>query len=176
MLVITSLENAEAAYAAHRPSTVISLLSEDEEAPRFDGLATHDHVVLYMDEESCAAAISRAAQARANDLLKFINQWDAKGSLLIHCNRGVARSGAAAFIILCALDPDADEAEILARLRKAAPHIDPCPLFVSYADAALAREGRMLDAVEDLGPPTPALSAPTAFLPLTHPMAERADA
>ncbi|MEM6413253.1 MAG: hypothetical protein AAF720_01165 [Pseudomonadota bacterium] len=166
MLVLTSLENAQTAFAQHRPNCVVSLLSEDEETPCFRGLANDHHVKLYMDDESCATAINNAAQKRTRDLVKFINNWDRLGSIMVHCNRGVSRSAAAAFIILCALDSDTDEATIIQNLRRVAPHIDPCPLFVSYADAELSRGGKMLDALEDLGPPSPILYAPTVQLPI----------
>ena len=43
------------------------------------------------------------------DLVQFALDWDRKAPLLIHCWAGISRSTAAAFISLCALNPDADE-------------------------------------------------------------------
>ena len=52
------------------------------------------------------------------------------------------------------------------RLRAVAPHADPCPMLVTYADEILGRDGRMADAVDDLCPPSPAISAPLAMVAL----------
>ncbi len=166
MLIISSLESAVEAYRRHGPSRVISLLSEEEAIPLFPGLAPDAHLKLYVANESCALALSKAAQKRAEDIAAFARAWDGEGNILIHCKRGVARSTAAAFIILCAREPEADENALMARIRRVAPHADPCPLLVHYADEILARDGRMLDAVEDLTPPLTVLDAPAASVPV----------
>ena len=56
------------------------------------------------------------------------------------------------------------ENEIARRLRQAAPYADPCPLLVAYADEIMGRDGRMIDAIDDLPPPCPEISAPTLTL------------
>ena len=43
------------------------------------------------------------------------------------------------------------EEKIAQRMRARAPHAFPNPLLVSHADKALAREGRMIEAVRALG-------------------------
>lgn len=164
MLIVSSLAGAPEAFARYRPAWVISLLSEDEAAPPFPGLAASKHLLLYVARESCAASIARAAKDRARDLVEFAKAWDGNGDILIHCNRGVSRSPAAAFIILCVREPDVKEGALMKRLRSAAPHADPCPLFVSYADELLGREGRMADALDDTCPPCSAMPAPLAMV------------
>lgn len=166
MLIISSLERAIDAFDRHKPTRAISLLSEEEEVPVFPGMTDASHMRLYVEQESCAAAISAAAKARAHDLVEFAKNWDGQGNLLIHCKRGVARSTAAALIVLCVMEPDTPEEILLAKIRRAAPHADPCPLFVNYADDILGRNGRMIDAVEDLGPPITVISAPPATIQL----------
>ena len=167
MLIVSSLAGAAEAFARHRPKAVISLLSEEEEeAPVFQGLDPMAHLLLYVERESCSETISKAATARARDIVDFVRRWDGDGDILIHCNRGVSRSTAAAFIILCMREPQTPEAELMKRLRAAAPHADPCPLLVTYADEILGRDGRMADAVDDLCPPCPAISAPVAMVKL----------
>lgn len=153
MLIVSSLAGAPEAFAKQRPGMVISLLSEEEAAPDFPGLAATSHLLLYVERESCAETISRAARQRAKQIIDFVSGWNGAGDLLVHCNRGVSRSTAAAFIVLCMREPSASEAGLMKRLRTAAPHADPCPLLVSYADEILARDGRMIDAVDDLSPP-----------------------
>ncbi len=164
MLIVSSLAGAAQAFREQAPSRVISLLSEEEAAPPFPGLEASRHLLLYVDRESCSQTISRAARDRARALIDFVRYWDGDGNLLIHCNRGVSRSTAAAFIVMCMKEPGVSECALMKRLRAAAPHADPCPLFVNYADELLARDGRMTDALDDLCPPCPAISAPLAMV------------
>lgn len=166
MLIVSSLAGAAGAFRDHRPARVISLLSEDEAAPDFAGLDAGHRLLLYVDRESCGATISRAARARAREIVDFVRAWDGKGDILIHCNRGISRSTAAAFIVMCMLEPATGEQALMRRLRAVAPHADPCPMLITYADEILGRDGRMTDAVDDLGPPSPAISAPVTLVSL----------
>ena len=167
MLIVSSLDCACRAFAAHKPARVISLLSGDETVPCFEGLPAERHLRLHVDRESCCESIDVAARRRAQEIVRFMNDWDGEGDILIHCSRGISRSTAAAFMVMCMLHPEADEAELAAELRKAAPYADPCPLLISYADEILGRDGRMIDAIDDLPPPCPAISAPIVTLPLS---------
>ena len=162
MLIVSSLSGAADAYARYRPGRVISLLSEEETVPVFTGLPPDRHLKLYVARESCAASINEASRARAREVIDFVRAWDGAGDILIHCNRGVSRSTAAAFIVLCMREPGTPEAALMQRIRAAAPHADPCPLIVTYADEILRREGRMAEAVDDLCPPCAAMPAPLA--------------
>ena len=162
MLIVSSLADAAGAYARMKPSRVISLLSEDEAAPLFPGLPPDRHLILYADRESSAASIAEAARGRARTLIDFAGRWDGGCDILIHCNRGVSRSTAAAYVILCMREPQTPEAVLMRRLRAAAPHADPCPLLITYADEILGRDGRMADALDDLSPPCAAMPAPLA--------------
>jgi predicted protein tyrosine phosphatase len=167
MLIVSSLAGAADAYDRHKPPRVISLVSEEETPPTFKGLDPSRHLLLYVERESCAETINKAARARSKEIIDFVNDWDGGGDLLIHCNRGVSRSTAAAFIVLCMREPKADEASLMRRLRAAAPHADPCPLLVHYADDILGRDGRMTDALDDLAPPCCSdMAAPLALVKL----------
>lgn len=161
-MIVSSLAGAADAYARLKPGRVISLLSEDEAAPVFPGLPPDRHLTLYADRESCSVSIAEAAKSRARKIIEFTQRWDGAGDILIHCNRGVARSTAAAFIILCMREPQTPEVALMRRLRCAAPHADPCPLFVTYADEILGRGGRMAEALDDLCAPCSAMPAPLA--------------
>ncbi|MEX0645631.1 MAG: hypothetical protein WD076_09985 [Parvularculaceae bacterium] len=163
-MIVSSLEAAHKAYAAYAPTRVISLLSGDEAVPQFEGVAPERHLRLYVERESCGQTISAAARERAGEIVEFIRQWKGEGDILIHCNRGVSRSTAAAYIIMCMRAPKEKESALAESLRKAAPYADPCPLLVSYADELLGRDGRMIEAIEDLPAPSPAISAPLLTL------------
>jgi predicted protein tyrosine phosphatase len=93
-----------------------------------------------------APAASHVAQ-----LLDFAAAWDRQGPMVIHCWAGISRSTAAAFITLCALNPDAPEQRIAQLLREASPTAYPNRLMIRHGDAALSRSGRMLQAVEAIG-------------------------
>jgi predicted protein tyrosine phosphatase len=72
--------------------------------------------------------------------------------MVIHCWAGVSRSTASAFAAACALNPHRPEAEIAKKLRLASPIASPNRLIVALADKALGRGGRMVRALEEIGP------------------------
>lgn len=166
MLVLSSLERVKEAYNKYAPTRVISLLSEDELMPVFEGLDPAHHLKLYVERDACAKTISKAARRRAECIITFGRAWDGQGNILVHCYHGVSRSTAAAYIIACLMQPSMEEAALAQQLRDAAPHADPCPLIVAYADEILHRNGRMLDAIEDISLPCSQVSAPVLALPL----------
>jgi predicted protein tyrosine phosphatase len=84
-------------------------------------------------------------------LLEFAAGWDRQGSMVIHCWAGISRSTAAAFIALCALNPETSEERVARLLREASPTAYPNRLMIRLGDAALGRAGRMIDAVEAIG-------------------------
>jgi predicted protein tyrosine phosphatase len=52
------------------------------------------------------------------------------------------------------LNPHRDEIEIARKIRAASPVASPNRLIVSLADKVLGREGRMLHALDGIGPAT----------------------
>lgn len=84
-------------------------------------------------------------------LIEFARVWGGHDAMVVHCWAGISRSTAAAFISLCAINPDAPEALIARRLREASPTAYPNRLMVRLADEALSRRGRMIDAIERIG-------------------------
>ena len=93
------------------------------------------------------------------DLIRFAASWNSRGPLVVHCWAGISRSTAAAFITLCALNPDAPEHLVAERIRKASPTASPNRLLVRLADDQLDRRGRMLEAIDLMGPAEPASEA-----------------
>ena len=166
MLIVCSLAGAVEAYAKHRPARVISIASEEDGVPDFPGLNPDHHLRLYVDKESCASSIDQAAKDRAAQIVAFLRGSAPGEDILVHCNRGVSRSTAAAYIVLCKAAGPGKEVEIAKMLRRAAPFADPCPLLVSYADEILGRCGRMIEAIEDLPPPSVVITAPVVAIAL----------
>jgi predicted protein tyrosine phosphatase len=98
-------------------------------------------------------------------LIDFARDWGGHSAMVVHCFAGISRSTAAAFITLCAVNPDAPEALIAQRLREASPTAYPNRLMVRLADEALVRRGRMIKAVERMGRAEPAYEAIPFMLP-----------
>ena len=86
------------------------------------------------------------------DLLNFVRGWDRAAPLVVHCYAGISRSTASAFAAACALNPHRDELTIARKIREASPSAFPNRLIVTLADRALGREGRMLRALDAIGP------------------------
>ncbi|GGH17942.1 protein-tyrosine-phosphatase [Alsobacter metallidurans] len=91
------------------------------------------------------------ADAHVEQLLAFARNWDQQAPMVIHCWAGVSRSTAAAFITVCALRPERDEAETARLLRALSPSATPNHKLVGIADDILGRRGRMADAIAAIG-------------------------
>lgn len=89
--------------------------------------------------------------AHVQRLLDFAHGWDRAHPLLIHCYAGVSRSTAAAYVAACALRPDFDEQETAGVLRALSPTATPNARIVAIADQLLARNGRMIAAINRIG-------------------------
>lgn len=91
------------------------------------------------------------SKAHVIELVDFMQSWDRRAPMVVHCFAGLSRSTAAAFIGLCALNPHTSE-EIIARtLRRSSDSAVPNRLFVALADNVLRRDGRMLAALNCMG-------------------------
>ena len=76
--------------------------------------------------------------------------------MLVHCFAGISRSTAGAYVAACVLNPQRDEMQIARAIRDASPTAQPNARIVGIADRLLKRDGRMVRAVEAIGPATPA--------------------
>jgi predicted protein tyrosine phosphatase len=76
---------------------------------------------------------------------------------------------AAAYTLLCDRADHGHEFEIARALRAQAPHAFPNPLMVRLADEALARDGRMVEAVAEIGRGAIVAEGCCVILPLGFP-------
>ena len=90
-------------------------------------LAMHDIVERRLDQVL-------PASEHVLELLDFVQSWDRREPMLIHCYAGISRSTAAAFIALCALNPQTPEELIASGLRRSSDTARPNRLFVALAD------------------------------------------
>jgi len=132
---------------------LVSAINADLSPATPVGVAPHHHLKLDMHDivEAQPGATPPAAWHVA-ELIDFVRRWDQQAPLLIHCFAGLSRSTAAAFVTLCTLNPGTPEDVIARALRSSSDTAVPNRLFVQLADAALRREGRMLKALDRMGP------------------------
>lgn len=166
-LLVAPLSGLTDALHEHAPSHLISLLSPAHMIATPDGFPAERHLRLGVND---VADPSDGADPPARDhverLLEFSRGWDAGRPMVIHCWAGISRSMASAFIILCdRLGPDR-EIEIARAIRARAPHAQPNRLIVTHADAALNRGGRMIAALNSMGPPLLVEEGVTTAFPL----------
>jgi predicted protein tyrosine phosphatase len=156
MIVVCPLSQVEEMVARHQPVRVISLLDPEHDFPELGPAYAGRHLRLRFHDVHVPAPQDIAPSAEHVDrLLRFISESSPGERLLIHCRAGISRSTAAAFIAACFLYPDEPERNLALALRRAAPFARPPQLRVALGDAALAREGRMIDAIASTGQDLP---------------------
>jgi predicted protein tyrosine phosphatase len=136
----------------HAASHLVTCLKDHHVVETPASIGPGNHMRLHIDDiaEPMAGMVPPDASHVAQ-LLEFAAAWGGRGSMVIHCWAGISRSTAAAFITLCALNPEAPEAQIARLLREASPTAYPNRLMVRLGDAALGRGGRMVQAVAAIG-------------------------
>jgi predicted protein tyrosine phosphatase len=166
-LLVAPLSSLEDAITTHAPSHLVSLLSPEHMIETPPSFPVSRHLKLGVNDiVDPAAGTAPPGRAHVDALLAFSRGWDAREPLLIHCWAGISRSMASAFTILCdRLGPDR-EIEIARAIRQRAPHAQPNRLLVSHADDALGRGGRMLAALNSMGPPLLVEEGVTTAFPL----------
>ncbi len=136
-----------------RPSHLITLLDPHDDMPTPEDISGHRHLRLGMHDIASASPEHTAPdEILVRDLLEFAKDWNRQQPMLIHCWAGISRSTASAFAIACMLSQPGQEQAIAQLLRERAPHAQPNPRIVAFADHLLKRDGRMVDAVDAMGP------------------------
>lgn len=163
MIIVSAIESAEEAVKKYDPGFFVSIIDKgDRKLDNFANAPAENRVELFGDcqdaEGACASLLDLAERWKA--------QTGKKKPILVHCHRGVARSMAVAYILLCAIEEKSCEAAIAARLRAAAPHADPNIKLISAADTLMGRHDRMTEAILDLSPSCGAIDAPIVTLPV----------
>lgn len=151
-LHVSPLSRLSETVAAVRARHLVTLINVGTLVERPAGIDANRHLFLGMSDISTPLeGHVLAGQDHIERLIAFLRDWDREAPMVIHCWAGISRSTAAAFISLCAINPEAPEALIARRLREASPTAYPNRLMVRLADEALSRRGRMIDAIERIG-------------------------
>lgn len=160
-------ETVEASAA----SDLVTILYQGEPA-RPASIAPERHLKLrFQDIADTAAGPLPPTSEHIETLLGFVSSWERERPMVIHCFAGISRSTAAAYISLCALRPEEDEAAIAARLRASSEMATPNRLMVGLADRMLGRKGRMIEAIARIGRGVDAFEGRPFALPLVVPAA-----
>lgn len=166
-LLVAPLSSLNETLAAHTPSHLVSLLSPEHMIETPTGFPAGAHLKLGVNDiVDPAAGTAPPARIHIDQLLAFSRDWDGRQPLLIHCWAGISRSMASAYTVLCDRLGPGREIEIARAIRMRAPHAQPNRLLVSYADEALGRQGRMVLALNSMGPPLVVEQGITTTFPL----------
>lgn len=165
-VLISPYSAVEATIRRYRPSHLVSLMVEPEvQTPKAIQPACHLRLSIH-DVTEAADGITCPEHSHISSLLEFARSWNRSSPILIHCWAGISRSTAAAFIVLCDLHAAGAEFQLAQSLRFYAPHAQPNRLMIRHADGLLARQGRMMAAVECMSPPIPAVEGTVVEIPV----------
>lgn len=165
-VLISPYSAIEATIRRYRPSHLVSLMVEPQvQTPEAIRPGCHLRLSIH-DVTEATDGVACPEHSHIASLLGFARSWDRSSPILIHCWAGISRSTAAAYILLCDLHPVGDEQRLAKTLRFYAPHAQPNRLMIRHADFLLAREGRMVSAIESMPPAVAAVEGEVVEIPL----------
>ena len=154
---ICSLKMVGTLAAQIKPSHVLSLLGDANLFPQTPaGIAAINHLKLNVADISAQqdGMITPGAD-HIEELIAFGRRWAKENAgtrpLLVHCFAGISRSTASALTIACALRPKTLEQTFADALRDSSASAQPNSLMIEHADDLLARNGRLIEAVNGMG-------------------------
>jgi predicted protein tyrosine phosphatase len=152
-LIVCPLSHVHRIVEARAPSHLITLLDPASLIDTPQGFQPERHLRLGVND-IVEAAEGRILpdEALVQRIVAFGRGWDASAPMLIHCWAGISRSTATAFVLACERNPGAAEGDIAQAMREASRFAYPNRRIVALADDMLGRGGRMVDAVEAMGP------------------------
>jgi len=153
MLHVCSLAALPDTVKATGASHVLTVMANVEQVQRPVSVLPAHHLKVSMDDitEQMDGFVAPSEQ-HIEKVLAFVRGWDRSAPMVVHCYAGISRSTASAFMAACALNPHKDEISIAKQIRAASAIAQPNRLIVSLADKVLGREGRMLRALDEMGP------------------------
>ena len=157
MIHVCSLAALPETVKATGASHVLTVMANVDQVLRPASVLEANHLRVSMDDitEQMDGFVAPSDQ-HIERVLNFVRNWDRSAPMVVHCYAGISRSTAGAFITACALNPGRDEATIARAIRGSSKTAMPNIMLVGHADRILGRKGRMIAAVEALGPGLPA--------------------
>lgn len=153
MIHVCSLAALPATVEATGARHVLTVMANVNQVVRPASIIETNHLRIQMDDiNEPADGFVAPSHAHVEQALTFIRKWDRAAPMVIHCYAGISRSTASAFMAVCALNPHRDEFSIARQMRAASPTAYPNRLIVTLADQVLGRNGRMVRALDSMGP------------------------
>ncbi|MET0971669.1 MAG: protein tyrosine phosphatase [Tardiphaga sp.] len=153
MIYVCSLADLHPTVKDTGASHVLTIMANVAQVVRPETVPDANHLRVQVDDiTEVMDGFVAPNEGHITQVLDFARGWDRRAPLVIHCYAGISRSTASAFAAACMLNPDRDERDIAQRIRAASPIASPNRLLVSLADRALGRNGRMVRALDDMGP------------------------
>ena len=153
MIHVCSLARLHATVDETGARHIVTLLRMTDVVTRPGHIVADNHLILSVDDiASHQDGFTVPALEHVERLIEFVTRWDRNAPMVVHCYAGISRSTAAAFTAACALNPQRSELEIAQAIRGASRTAQPNAAIVSIADTLLKRDGRMIRAVEAIGP------------------------
>lgn len=153
MIHVCSLARLHDTVVDTRARHVVTLIKDISLVRRPDSIMADNHLLLDMDDIVTEMdGYVPPNETHVEKLIEFVTRWDRSAPMVVHCFAGISRSTAGAFITACALNPARDEATIAKCIRASSPTAIPNMRLVTLADKILGREGRMVKAVQAIGP------------------------
>jgi predicted protein tyrosine phosphatase len=153
MIHVCSLAALPDTVKATGASHVLTVMANVDQVQRPESVLPANHLKVSMDDitEQMDGFVA-PSDSHIEQVLNFVRGWDRSAPLVVHCYAGISRSTAAAYTAACALNPARDELQIAWDIRRLSRTAQPNARIVSIADRLLKREGRMVRAVETIGP------------------------
>src|SRR3979411_277734 len=153
MIHVCSLAALPDTVKATGASHVLTVMANVDQVQRPESVLPANHLKVSMDDitEQMDGFVAPSDQ-HIEQVLSFVRGWDRSAPLVVHCYAGISRSTASAFAAVCMLNPQRDEISIARQIRAASPIPPPHRVRARSADKALGREGRMLRALDEMGP------------------------
>jgi predicted protein tyrosine phosphatase len=153
MIHVCSLAALPATVEATGARHILTVMGNVSKVTRPASVLEANHLLISMDDiTEPAEGFVVPSEVHITQALTFIRGWDRAAPMVIHCYAGISRSTASAFMAACALNPHRDESAIAQQIRAASPCAFPNRLIVTLADRVLGREGRMIRALDEMGP------------------------
>jgi predicted protein tyrosine phosphatase len=153
MIHVCSLAALPETVRATGASHIVTVMANVNQVQRPASVLEANHLKVSMDDitEDMDGFVA-PSDSHIEQVLSFVRGWNRSAPLVVHCYAGISRSTASAFAAACMLNPHRNEILIARQIRAASPIAQPNRLIVSLADKALGRQGRMLRAIDEMGP------------------------
>ena len=153
MIHVCSLARLHDTVDATGARHIVTLLRLTDRVERPAHIAPENHLVLAVDDITAPVdGYAAPGEEHVQRLIDFVGKWDRAAPMVVHCFAGISRSTAGAFVAACALNPRRHEMAIAWEVRRASRTAQPNARIVSIADRLLKRQGRMVRAIETIGP------------------------